>query len=201
MSRRLEHATSGSLLSSGALNQSLLLLRQIGEATNLGALKGFAGVVTLVLDTCQTASSNKAETGALAQDVGQLAMAVAGQVEELKDEISADTDLLESITKLCLELEDVHTVLKDLLKRESFTWLVKHSQDQVKLQRLQRNIKVQSSVRLQERISRSETLDAARKGRILDEIKEVCQSVMGEIKGAMQVRARQSIPPGASLTS
>lgn len=40
MSRRLEKSASGSLLDSGALNQSLLLLGQIGEAGNLGVLKG-----------------------------------------------------------------------------------------------------------------------------------------------------------------
>lgn len=39
---------------------------------------------------------------ALAQDVGQLAMAVAGQVEEHKDEIEQDTELLDQISKLCL---------------------------------------------------------------------------------------------------
>ncbi|KAJ6547376.1 hypothetical protein B0H19DRAFT_1165293 [Mycena capillaripes] len=193
MSRRIEQATSPALLSSGALNQSLLLLGQIGEASNLAVLKGFAGVVHLVLNTCQTASGNKSEAMALAQDVGQLAMAVAGQVEELKDEIGADTELLDQISKLCLELEAVHSVLKNLFKRESFTWFVKHSQDEVKLQRLQRDIKhaidlfsFQSSVRLQQNISRSETLDAARKGRILDEIREVCQSVMDEIKAGKQ---------------
>ncbi|KAJ7090058.1 hypothetical protein C8R43DRAFT_295160 [Mycena crocata] len=142
MSRRLEQAASGSLLNSGGLTQSLLLLGQVGEASNLAVLKGFAGVARLVLETCQTASSNKSEAMALAQDVGQLAMAVASQVEEHKDEIGADTELLDQISKLCLELEAVHSVLKNLFKRESFTWFVKHSQDEVKLQRLQRDIKV-----------------------------------------------------------
>jgi hypothetical protein len=40
----------------------------------------------------------------------------------------------------------------------------------------------QSSVRLQRNISRSETLDAARKGRIIDKIREVSQTKMDEIK-------------------
>ncbi|KAJ7489891.1 hypothetical protein B0H11DRAFT_1044888 [Mycena galericulata] len=192
MSSRVEQ--SGSLLDSGALNQGLLLLEQIGETGNIAVIKGFAGVVHLVLDTCQTASSNKDESRALAQDVGQLAMVVAGQVEEHKDEIAGDTELLDQISKLCLELEAVHSVLKNLFKRESFTWLVKHSQDEVKLQRLQRDIKhaidlfsFQSSVQLQQNISRSETVDAARKTRILDEIREVCQSVMDEIKAGKQI--------------
>ncbi|KAJ7458913.1 hypothetical protein FB451DRAFT_1272852 [Mycena latifolia] len=120
---------------------------------------------------------------ALAEDVGQLAMTVTGQVEEHKDEIGADTELLDQISKLCLELEAVQSILKNLFKRESFTWFVKHSQDEIKLQRIQRDIKraidlfsFQSSVRLQKNISRSEALDAALKGRILDEIREVCQS-------------------------
>lgn len=39
---------------------------------------------------------------ALAADVGALAMAVAGQVEENKDEIGADQELLDQIGKLCL---------------------------------------------------------------------------------------------------
>ncbi|KAJ6546497.1 hypothetical protein DFH09DRAFT_1171190 [Mycena vulgaris] len=193
MSRRLPAASGSSLLNSGALNQSLLLLGQIGEAGNLGVLKGFAGVVNLCLDTLQTATSNKDESMALAEDVGHLAMAVAGQVEEHKDEIGADTELLDQISKLCLELEAVHSILKNLFTRDSFTWLVKHSQDEIKLFRLQRQIKhaidlfsFQSSVRLQKNISRSETVDAARKGRILDEIREVCQSVMDEIKMGKQ---------------
>ncbi|KAF7338448.1 hypothetical protein MVEN_02070700 [Mycena venus] len=198
MSRRIEKAAAPSLGSS-ALDHSLRLLEQIGEATNLGVLKGFAGVVHLVLDTCQNASGNKDEAMALAQDVGQLAMAVVGQVEELKDDIGADTELLDQISKLCLELEAVHSVLKNLFKRGSFTWLLKQSQDEVKLQRLQRDIKhaidlfsFQTSVRLQGNISRSETLDATRKGRILDEIKEVCQTVMDEIKEAGK---QTQVPP------
>ncbi|KAJ7285659.1 hypothetical protein C8J57DRAFT_643858 [Mycena rebaudengoi] len=186
MSRRLQAPT---VLESGTLNQSLLLLSQIGEAANLGVLKGFAGVVYLLLDTCQTATANKGESAALAQDVGALAMAVAGQVEEHKEEIAADTELLDQISKLCLELEACHDVLKELFKRGSFSWFVKHSQDEVKIQRLQRSIKhsidlfsLQSSIRIQRGLKRSETLDAARKVRILDEIKEVCQAVMSEIK-------------------
>ncbi|KAJ6513859.1 hypothetical protein C8R47DRAFT_622709 [Mycena vitilis] len=206
MSRRLAEATSPGLLNSGALNQSLLLLGQIGEAANLAVLKGFAGVIRLVIDTCQTASGNRSEAIALAQDVGQLAMAVAGQVEEWKDEIAADTELLSQISKLCLELEAVHSVLKNLFKRDGFTWFVKHSQDEVKLQRLQRDIKhaidlfsFQSSVRLQRNISRSETLDAARKGRILDEIREVCQTVMDEIKAEKQTPQSSSKAIGLVL--
>jgi hypothetical protein len=35
---------------------------------------------------------------ALAQDVGQLAMAVCSTVEELKDEIAADTELLDQVS-------------------------------------------------------------------------------------------------------
>ncbi|KAJ7694178.1 hypothetical protein B0H17DRAFT_1058072 [Mycena rosella] len=199
MSRRLEQTASWSLLDSGALNQSLLLLGQIGEAGNLAVLKGFAGVVHLVLDTCQTASSNKAESMALAQDVGQLAMAVAGQVEEHKDEIGADSELLDQISKLCLELEAVHSILKNLFQRGSFTWLVKHSQDEVKLQRLQRDIKhaidlfsLQSTIRLQKHINRAETGDASRRARILEEIRGVCQSVMDEIKTGKQVKETPS---------
>ncbi|KAJ7738492.1 hypothetical protein DFH07DRAFT_82876 [Mycena maculata] len=201
MSRRLEQATSGSLLDSGVLNQSLNLLEQIGETSNIGVIKGFAGVIRLVLDTCQTASSNKDESKALAQDVAQLALAVVSQVEEHKEEIGEDAELLDQISKLCLELEAVHSVLKNLFKRESFTWLVKHSQDEVKLQRLQRDIKhaidlfsFQSSIRLQRDISRSETVDATRKTRILDEIREVCQSVMDEIKTGKQLPETMPMP-------
>lgn len=204
MSRRLEQAASRSLLNSGALEQGLLFLGQIGESANLGVLKGFAGVVHLVLNTCQTASSNKIEALALAEDVAQLAMAVAGQVEEHKNEVGADTELLDQISKLCLQLEAVHSTLKNLFKRESFTWFVKHSQDEVKLQRLQRDIKhavdlfsVRSSVRLQRDISHSEVVDAARKGRILDEISKVCQSVMDEIKTGKQATATPSKPMAA----
>ncbi|KAJ7632441.1 hypothetical protein FB45DRAFT_912441 [Roridomyces roridus] len=195
MSRRIEQATSGSLLSSGALNQGLLLLEQIGQTTNIGVLQGFAAVCHLVLNTCQSASSNKEEATALAQDCGALAMAVVSQVEENRDEIAADTELLDQISKLCLELEAVHVELQNLFKRQSsFTWLVKHSQDELKLQRLQRDIKhsidlfsLQSSIRLQKNIARSETVDAARKTRILDEIKQVCQSVMDEIKAGKKI--------------
>ncbi|KAJ7933885.1 hypothetical protein B0H13DRAFT_1855740 [Mycena leptocephala] len=205
MSRRIEQATSPSLLNSGAFNQSLLLLGQIGEAGNLAVLKGawlhresievscFAGI---------TASGNQSEARALAQDVGQLAMAVAGQVEELKDDIGADTELLDQISKLCLDLEAVHSALKNLFKRDSFTWFVKHSRDEVKLQRLQRDIKhaidlfsFQSSLRLQRNVSRSGKLDAARKGRILDEITEVCQTVMEEIKAGKQAQG----PPSKAI--
>ncbi|KAF8212427.1 hypothetical protein K438DRAFT_1244160 [Mycena galopus ATCC 62051] len=135
---------------------------------------------------------------ALAQDVGQLAMAVAGQVEELKEDIAADTELLDQISKLCLELEAVHIVLKNLFKRGNLTWLLKHSQDEVKLQRLQRDIKhaidlfsLQSSARLQEQLCRADTLD--RKGRILDEIREVCQKVMDEIKEGKQTQEPPSL--------
>ncbi|KAJ7467108.1 hypothetical protein FB451DRAFT_1178347 [Mycena latifolia] len=181
MSRRLQQASSRSLLDSGVLNQSLLLLGQLGEAGNLAVLKGacLAGRESIcvyvenvgalqdlrewficgsclfiirgarsrtfapcrVLDICQTASSNKVEAMALAEDVGHLAMTVAGQVEEHKDEISADTELLDQISKLCLELEAVHSTLKNLFKRGSRAWFVKHSKDEVKLQRLQRDIK------------------------------------------------------------
>jgi hypothetical protein len=35
---------------------------------------------------------------ALAQDVGQLAIAVCSTVEELKDEIAADTELLDQVS-------------------------------------------------------------------------------------------------------
>ncbi|KAF7363283.1 hypothetical protein MSAN_00983500 [Mycena sanguinolenta] len=188
MSRRIEKAAEPALVSSVIAN-SLSLVRQVGEATNLGVLKGFAGVALLVLETCQSASGNKDEATALAQDVGQLAMAVAGQVEELKDEIAEDTELLEQISTLCLQLEAVHLALKNLFKRGSFTWLLKQSQDEVGLQRLQRDIKhaidlfsFKSSVRLQRNITRSETLDAARKGRIIDQITEVRQIVMDKIK-------------------
>ncbi|KAJ7661744.1 hypothetical protein B0H17DRAFT_1093842 [Mycena rosella] len=198
MSRRIDQAASASL-TSGAVSQSLLLLGQIGEAGNLAVLKGFAGVARLVFDTCQTASSNKAESMALAEDVGQLAMVVAGQVEEHKDEIGADTELLDEISRLCLRLEEVYSKLKDLFKRESITWFVKHSQDEVKLQRLQRDIKhaidlfsLQSSVRLQKRISRSEAVDAARRSRILDEIREACQSFMDEIKTGTSLKETPS---------
>ncbi|KAJ6455760.1 hypothetical protein C8R45DRAFT_914505, partial [Mycena sanguinolenta] len=116
-------------------------------------------------------------------------MAVAGQVEELKNEIAEDTELLEQISTLCLQLEAVHRALKNLFERGSFTWLLKQSQDEVELQRLQRDIKhaidlfsLQSTVRLQRNINRSETLDAARKGRIIDQITEVHQIVMDKIK-------------------
>ncbi|KAK7015019.1 hypothetical protein R3P38DRAFT_2998996 [Favolaschia claudopus] len=190
MSRRLDQVAAPSLLTT-ALDHSLLLLGQVGEATNLGVLKGFAGVVHLVLETCQNASGNKNEAMALAADIGQLVMAVTGQVEELKEDIAADTELLDQISKLCLELEAVHGVLKNLFKRGTFTWLSKQSQDEAKLQRLQRDIKhaidlfsLQSSVRIQQNIHRWESSDAARKGRILDEIREVCQSAMDRIKEA-----------------
>ncbi|KAJ6476865.1 hypothetical protein C8R45DRAFT_1157953 [Mycena sanguinolenta] len=113
----------------------------LGEQQSTASL-GFAGVALLVLETCQTASRNKDEATALAQDVGQLAMAVAGQVEELKDVIAEETELLEQISTLCLRLEAVHRALKNLFKRGSFTWLLKQSQDEVELQRLQRDIKV-----------------------------------------------------------
>ncbi|KAJ7232678.1 hypothetical protein C8J57DRAFT_1383386 [Mycena rebaudengoi] len=128
---------------------------------------------------------------ALALDVGALAMAVAGQVEEYKDEIGADTELLEQISRLCLELEAVHSVLKDLFKRRSFTWFTKSPRNEVFLQRLRRRIKhsielfsLQSSIRIQRNLRRSEsiTLDEARKARILDEIRAVCIKVMDEIK-------------------
>jgi hypothetical protein len=39
---------------------------------------------------------------ALAEDVGQLVMMVAGQVEEHKDEIGEETELLAQVSKLCL---------------------------------------------------------------------------------------------------
>ncbi|KAJ7792956.1 hypothetical protein B0H14DRAFT_3498655 [Mycena olivaceomarginata] len=197
MSRRIEKAATSSLVTS-ALDHSLLVIIQIGEATNLGVLKGASsgdvifGLLIRVLDTCQTASGNKNEAMALVQDVGQLAMAVCSTVEELKDEIAADTELLDQISKLCLELEAVHTVVK--VKLDSFGEcgpLTNGSQDEVKLQRLQRDIKhaidlfsFRLSVRLQRNISRSETLDAARKGRILDQISEVSQTVMDEIRQA-----------------
>ncbi|KAJ7172664.1 hypothetical protein C8R46DRAFT_1086794 [Mycena filopes] len=179
MSRRLAQATSGSILNSGALSNSLQLLAQIGELSNFGVLKGFAGVARLAR---LTASGNKNEAMALAQDVGELAMAVASQVDQNRDEIGADTELLDQARPGC-----------DLFKRDSFTWFVKHSQDEVRLQRVQRDIKhaielfsFQSAVRLERNIRRSETVDAARKGRILDEIREVCQSMMDEIKAGKQ---------------
>jgi hypothetical protein len=46
------------------------------------------------------------------------------------------------------------------------------------------DVQFRLSVRLQRNISRSETLDAARKGRILDQIREVSQTVMDEIRQA-----------------
>ncbi|KAJ7253197.1 hypothetical protein C8J57DRAFT_1519493 [Mycena rebaudengoi] len=155
----------------------------------------------------QTASSNKAAVMALAEDVGHLAMAVAGQVEEYKDEIGADTELLEQISKLCLELEAVHSVLKvcagpstaftdpnlniyldgqDLFKRRSFTWFTKSPRNEVFLQRLRRRIKhsielfsLQSSLRLQKNLREAETLDATRKDRIL---KDGSREVLDDIK-------------------
>lgn len=56
MSGRLNSQTG--VIDSGALNQCLLLLGQIGETGNIGALKGFAGVVTLVLDICNVRGIN-----------------------------------------------------------------------------------------------------------------------------------------------
>ncbi|KAJ7253239.1 hypothetical protein C8J57DRAFT_1519536 [Mycena rebaudengoi] len=173
-----EEAFQGSV-DSATLNQSLLLLAQVGEAANLGVLEGACsspgipnhlvyinmlqdsrGVVYLLLDTCHTASSKKTEFMALAEDVGALAMAVTGQVEEYKDGISADTELLEQISRL--ELEAVHLILKvraapstafaatglnmyldgqNLFKRGSFTWFTKSPKNEVILQRLQRSMK------------------------------------------------------------
>jgi hypothetical protein len=52
----------------------------------------------VVLIGFQTASGNKNEAMALAQDVGQLAMAVCSTVEELKEEIAADTELLDQVS-------------------------------------------------------------------------------------------------------
>jgi hypothetical protein len=52
----------------------------------------------VVLIGFQTASGNKDEAMALAQDVGQLAMAVCSTVEELKEEIAADTELLDQVS-------------------------------------------------------------------------------------------------------
>ncbi|CAK5279615.1 unnamed protein product [Mycena citricolor] len=193
MAQRLQGAESVSFLESGAIRQSLLLLRQIGEASNLGPLKGFAGIATLVLDTCQTASSNKSDASSLGQDVAQLALAVASQVEDNKADIAQDAELLDSIRKLCLELEAVHASLQTLFKRDSLSWFVKQSQDQVRLVRLQRDIKhaidlfsLQSSVRLQHRLTLSEDLDDARRSRILSAIQDMCQSVMSEMKSAKQ---------------
>ncbi|KAJ7253189.1 armadillo-type protein [Mycena rebaudengoi] len=151
---------------------------------------------------------------ALAEDVGQLAVAVAGQVEEYKDEIGADTELLKQILRSCLELEAVHVILKvcaapstafmdpnlnmyldgqNLFKRRSFTWFAKSPKNkvtlQVTLQRLQRDMKhsidlfsLQSSIRIQQGLRRSEALDATRKARILDEIRTVCREVLDEIR-------------------
>ncbi|KAJ7359192.1 hypothetical protein DFH08DRAFT_1037546 [Mycena albidolilacea] len=103
------------------------------------------------------------------------------------------------------ELEAVHTVVKNLFKRGSFTWLLKRSQDEVKLQRLQRDIKhaidlfsFQLSIRLQRNISRSETLDAAREGRILDQIREVSQTVMDEIRRAGKQTQELPLPSKAA---
>ncbi|KAJ7063127.1 hypothetical protein C8F01DRAFT_1131657 [Mycena amicta] len=195
MSRRLDHATSPSLLHSGTLNQSLRLLEQVGQASNVGIVKGFAGILNLVLETCQTATSNKKDAEALADDLGHLATAVAGQ---LKDDISAE--LLIDISRLCEQLQAVHSVLENLFKRDSVAWFVKHSQDEVRLQRLQRDIKhaidlfsFQSSVRLQERIGGSEASDAARKDRLLYEIRDVCQAVMDELRTAKQ--GQEPTPP------
>ncbi|KAJ7029366.1 hypothetical protein C8F04DRAFT_42446 [Mycena alexandri] len=201
MSRRLPQTASTALFDSGALNQSLQLLRQIGEASNVGVLKGFAGVASLLLEICQTASGNKTEAMALAEDIGQLVMAVVDQVDQHKDDVGADVELLDQISKLCLQLEAVHLSLKNLFKRDSVTWFLKRSGDEVKLQRLQRDIKhaidlfsLQSSLRLQRNISRSAALDAARKGSILDEIQDVCKAVMDEVRELRHQKSPVPLP-------
>ncbi|KAJ7253219.1 hypothetical protein C8J57DRAFT_1237560 [Mycena rebaudengoi] len=237
-------------LNSDALYQSLLLIGQLGEAGNLGVLKGtcsstgipnqfwFTSICSRIrggrlfvrflehysrlLNTCQvrralyvtetapthfnvqTASSNKAEVMALAQDVGALAMAVAGEVEKYKNKLGADTELLEQISRLCLwgtrgDASDpqafsapnlnIYLDGQDLFKRRSFTWFTKSPKNEVILQRLQRSMEhsidlfsLQSSIRIQRNLRRSRTLDEARKDRILDEIRAVCREVMDDIK-------------------
>lgn len=172
--------TATGVLHSGTVAHGLLLLEQIGEASNIPGLKGFAGVASLIVEICnvsatflmrklltemghKSASSNKEEWKSLGHDVGELAMAVGGQVEEHRENI--DVDLLDHISDLCMyvnpspirilpwmsltllvvwpetrQLEAVHDVLKRLSNRTSMTWLVKHSRDEVTLQRLRRDV-------------------------------------------------------------
>ncbi|KAJ7766658.1 hypothetical protein B0H16DRAFT_369587 [Mycena metata] len=197
MSRRLAQTASNTLFDSGALSQSLRLLGQIGEAGNVGALKGFAGIVSLLLEVCQSASGNKKEAMALAEDIGQLVTAVVDQVDQNKDDVGADAELLDQISELCLQLEAVHLSLK----RDSVTWFLKRSADEVKLQRLQRDMKhtidlfsLQSSLRLQRNINRSAALDAAQKNSILEEIQDVCKLVMDEVKGKQHQKSMLPLP-------
>ncbi|KAJ7253231.1 hypothetical protein C8J57DRAFT_1237569 [Mycena rebaudengoi] len=78
---------------------------------------------------------------------------------------------------------------QNLFKRGSLTWFAKSPKNEVILQRLQRSMKqnvdlfsLQSSIRLQKNLRRSETLDTTRKDRILDEIRAVCREFLNEIK-------------------
>ncbi|KAF7304683.1 hypothetical protein MKEN_01182400 [Mycena kentingensis (nom. inval.)] len=187
---------SHSVVQSGAVRQSLRLLANVGDAANVGVLKGFAGVVNLVLDICETATSNKVEADALAADVAELVMVVATHVEELQQpQLGADAELLlQDIAMLCGQLEAVDEVLKNLFCRDSsLSWFVKHSRDEARLQRLQRDIKhaidlfsFQSSVRLQRRLVRSAALSTERNDKLLEDIAEVCKQVMDELKLAKQ---------------
>ncbi|KAJ7600604.1 hypothetical protein C8J56DRAFT_880270 [Mycena floridula] len=180
-SRRVEHRDQNktALLKSG-LRQALLLLEQVGEATKCPPLKVFAG----------SATSNQEECKSLAHDVAALSIAIVNQVEEHKENLPQS--LLDQISSICRRIEAVHDSLKSIYtKRGSLAQIATHSQDEIKLQRLQRDIKhsleifsLHSSVAIDQATRRQQVLTIQHREDLLEAIKQVKETALAAIARA-----------------
>ncbi|KAF7333278.1 hypothetical protein MSAN_02422300 [Mycena sanguinolenta] len=97
-------------------------------------LKGFGRAVCLVLVACQELNAI-----ALAEEVLDMAIAVAEHVDKYKEEIAMDTDLFEPISNLHLELNNVYWLLQGYARKE-FAWSSRRYVEEFRIQRLRRDI-------------------------------------------------------------
>ncbi|THU99332.1 hypothetical protein K435DRAFT_837691 [Dendrothele bispora CBS 962.96] len=177
------HNRQTSILQSGAITQSLELLQSLGDLTKIPGLKGIAGIIGVLVENSNATDRNREEWTSLINDVGALAVAVTGAVQDCGGHL--ENDILDHIANLCNKLEHVKDSLLALTDRNLALRGADQSRDAIILRRLDRDIQqctdiftMQCSTSIVKEVRRSE------KGysEILEGIKEVREMLLNDIK-------------------
>ncbi|KZS94235.1 hypothetical protein SISNIDRAFT_485152 [Sistotremastrum niveocremeum HHB9708] len=192
----------------GALTLSLTAVREIGDATNIGYLKGLAGLALLIIEVTEGVRTCKTEVQRLRKYIVELINVIINESTNQKEPHSPQ--VLYNIESLQDKLAKIHDKVKTMNKGSYLKRILSQADDNEQLIRFNQELKhalrifdVQQNITIHHNLAQQDALSHRRQSSMMDSIKEYHATCMQTIQRTMSpdlCSSPTSMEPGSPLS-